>query len=71
VALLALARPLPVRLLGIVYPALMLVAIVVTANHFFLDAVVAVPVVIAAAALAIGFDGARGKLPWQRAQDAG
>lgn len=68
-AILLLARSLPVRLLGLFYPAAMLVAIVVTANHFFLDAVVAVPVVILAALIAIGFDGLRGKLPWQRAPD--
>lgn len=64
-ALLLMAHPLPVRLLGILYPALMLVAIVVTGNHFFLDAAVAGAVVLAATAVAVGFDGARGKLPWQ------
>jgi hypothetical protein len=67
--ILLLARPLPVRLLGLLYPATMLVAIVVTANHFFLDAVVAVPVVMLAALLAISFDGLRGKLPWQDAPE--
>jgi membrane-associated phospholipid phosphatase len=66
-ALLLLARPLPLRLLGVVYPGLMLVAIVVTANHFFLDAAAAVVVVLAAAVAAAGFEGVRGKLPWQQA----
>jgi len=62
-ALLVLARPLPLRLLGIIYPTLMLVAIVVTANHFLLDAAAALIVVLIAAGLAILFDGLRGKLP--------
>ena len=39
--------------------------IVVTGNHFFLDAAVACAVVLAATAVAVGFDVARGKLPWQ------
>jgi membrane-associated phospholipid phosphatase len=66
-ALLLLCRSFPLRLLGVVYPALMLVAIVVTANHYFLDAAAAVAVVAAAALIATAFDGARGKLPWQQA----
>jgi hypothetical protein len=56
----------PLRLFGILYPAAMLLAIVVTGNHFILDAIVAVPVVLLATAIAITFDGFRGKLPWQR-----
>jgi membrane-associated phospholipid phosphatase len=66
-ALLLLCRSFPLRLLGVVYPALMLVAIVVTANHYFLDAAAAVAVVAAAALIATAFDGARGRLPWQQA----
>ncbi len=68
-ALLLLARPVPLRLLGAIYPGLMLMAIVVTGNHFFLDAAAAVFVVLAAAAVAVGVDGVRGKLPWRDAPD--
>ncbi|MEE1928605.1 phosphatase PAP2 family protein [Streptomyces sp. TRM 70351] len=39
VLLVLLARPLWVRLLGVLYPVLTLVVIVATANHFWLDAV--------------------------------
>lgn len=70
-ALVFLARPLLVKLLGAVYPGLMLVAIVVTGNHYLLDAIGAALVLIVAAALAIGFECWRGRIPRRRVpQDA-
>jgi hypothetical protein len=56
-AVVLLARPLIVRVLGALYPVLMLVAVVVTGNHFLLDAIGAVAVVLVAAAIA-------GSLAW-------
>lgn len=55
--LLLLARPAVVRAAGGIYPALMVLAVVVTGNHYLLDAAGAVGVVIPALALA---------LAWQR-----
>jgi hypothetical protein len=54
VSVLLLARPLWLRLVGALYPALMLVAVVVTGNHYLLDAAGAVPVVLAATLVAGG-----------------
>lgn len=68
-SVLLLVRHAPLRVFGVLYPTAMLVAIVVTANHFFLDAIVAVPVVLLAAGIAVTFDGIRGKLPWQQLPD--
>ncbi|MGH2443532.1 MAG: phosphatase PAP2 family protein [Chloroflexota bacterium] len=47
-ALVVLARPLAVRALGVAYPLCMLVAVVVTGNHFFLDVAGAIGVVVLA-----------------------
>jgi hypothetical protein len=47
------ARPLAVRLLAPLYPLVMLVAVVVTANHYLMDAVGATAVVAVAAMLAL------------------
>jgi hypothetical protein len=46
-------RPWPLRLLGAVYPAYMLLVIVVSGNHFFADALAA-SVVVSVATIAIG-----------------
>lgn len=51
-----LARPLAVKTLGVVYPALMLVAVVVTGNHFLLDAIASVFVVLAAVVMALSVE---------------
>lgn len=59
------ARPLAVRALAPLYPALMLVAVVVTANHFLMDAVGAAAVVSLAAVMAVAlrwWQGGRGSL---------
>jgi hypothetical protein len=63
-ALLLLARPFPIRLLGVVYPTLMLMAVVVTGNHYLLDAIGAALCVMLASILAVAFEGWRGRLPW-------
>ena len=55
-AILVLARPFPLKMFGAVYPAVMLVAVVVTANHYLLDAVGAACIVIVATMLAGGFE---------------
>jgi hypothetical protein len=60
-----LARPLAVKLLAMVYPVLMLVAVVVTANHFLLDAIAATFVVLLAAGIAVLFECWRGRPPWR------
>jgi hypothetical protein len=54
--LLWLAQPLLVKALAVLYPGMMLVAVVVTGNHFLLDAVASVFVVLAAALVAGGFE---------------
>lgn len=51
-----LARPLWVKVLGALYPVLMLVSVVVTANHYLLDAVGGVVVLTVAAIIAFSFD---------------
>ena len=67
-AVVVLARPLAVRVAAALYPALMLVAVVVTGNHFLLDTMVSVPLVCVAFAAAAAFEVRRGKLavPWRR-----
>lgn len=50
--LLILARPPAVKVLGVVYPGVMLVAVVVTGNHYIADAIVSALIVIVATALA-------------------
>lgn len=69
-AVVLLARPLLIKVLGALYPALMLVSVVVTGNHFFLDALGAVGVVMAAAGISIGFELVRSHGPWGRAESA-
>jgi hypothetical protein len=69
-ALVLLARPYAVRLFGSIYPALMLVSVVVTGNHFLLDAVGALCVVVAAFPIALVIEMLCGRmaspfsLPW-------
>ncbi|GAC1473435.1 MAG: hypothetical protein PVSMB7_27410 [Chloroflexota bacterium] len=65
--LVILARPLLIRVFGGVYPFLMLVAIVVTGNHYLLDAVAAVGIVALAFAASLIFEWWRGSLrpPWR------
>lgn len=66
-SLLVLARPLLIRIFGAVYPALMLVAVVVTGNHFLLDAFAAVGVVVLAFAASLAFEWWHGTIqpPWR------
>ncbi|GAC1325144.1 MAG: hypothetical protein NVS2B16_01090 [Chloroflexota bacterium] len=61
-------RPLVVRLLGLVYPLLMLVAVVVTGNHYLLDAVASVFVVVIASLGAWAFEISRSRIPCARHQ---
>jgi hypothetical protein len=63
-AILWLARPFLVKLFGIVYPTLMLVAIVVTGNHYIADAIASVFVVLCAVAIAAAIEGIKGKIAW-------
>lgn len=51
-----LARPLVLRIAGAIYPAIMLVAVVVTGNHYLLDVVGAAIVTIVAACVAAAFE---------------
>ena len=60
--LLLLTRHPVTKVLGIVYPLLMLVAVVVTGNHYLLDAAGAVCVVAAATLAAWGFEGWRRRI---------
>lgn len=64
--LVTLARPWWARALGFLYPALMLIAVVVTGNHFLLDTVASVPVVVTAYLIAVLLAG----VPWVRAWPA-
>ena len=63
-----LARSIWLRMFGAVYPFLMLIAVVVTGNHYLLDAVGSLAVVIAAALVAIAWERYKrvGPLPWKR-----
>jgi membrane-associated phospholipid phosphatase len=64
-AILLMGRPLLVKPLGIIYPALMLIAIVVTGNHYIMDAVAAAFVVMSAVAIALAFERLKGSKAWQ------
>ena len=52
--LVALARPLAVRVAGALYPVLVVAVTLVTANHFWLDALAAALVVLLATGLVLG-----------------
>jgi membrane-associated phospholipid phosphatase len=54
VSLIVLARRAPVKAFGALYPLLMTVTVVVTANHYVMDAVGAAAVVTVAAAAVFG-----------------
>jgi membrane-associated phospholipid phosphatase len=56
-----IARPLPVRLLGLAYPVVMLTTVIVTGNHYLLDGIGAFFVVLLATVLAFLFT-------WRRAR---
>ncbi|MGI8827105.1 MAG: phosphatase PAP2 family protein [Chloroflexota bacterium] len=60
---LLLARSPFIRTTGIIYPMMMLVAVVVTGNHYLMDVVGAVPVVLIAVIVALGMDRCRNLLP--------
>ncbi len=66
VTLLILARPVLFRAFGATYPILMLLAIVVTGNHFLLDAAAAVAVVGVAFVASLAFEWWQGTFrpPW-------
>lgn len=65
-AVIFLARPLIFRLLGLLYPCLMLVAVVVSANHFVLDAAGAMGVVVIAAIVAAWVERWKHTIDWSR-----
>jgi hypothetical protein len=64
IALLVLAPPLAAKLFGVVYPGLMLLAIVVTGNHYILDAVAAAGIVILAFFVSLAFEWWKGTTSW-------
>jgi hypothetical protein len=72
ITIVVLARPLVARVLAGIYPVIMLIAVVVTGNHFLLDAVGAVGIVIIAVLAALSFEWWRGTLPrpWERNRGA-
>lgn len=74
-AVIWLARPLAVKALGLVYPFIMLVAVVVTGNHYLLDAAGAVVIVVLAALVAGSFERWKGSafraLPCRRPAGSG
>jgi hypothetical protein len=63
-----LARPVWIKVVAALYPGLMLVSIVVTGNHFVMDAVGAVFVVIPAVLTALAYEWWRGSFSWSRPQ---
>jgi membrane-associated phospholipid phosphatase len=63
-ALVLLARPFTVKLLGIIYPIAMLLAVVVTGNHYLLDAAGAVFVLAVAGLAAFTFECGRSRISW-------
>jgi len=63
-ALLFLARPYAARVAGAIYPVLMLIAVVVTGNHYLLDVVGAVGVVALAFPVALFIEVVRGRAEW-------
>jgi len=68
-----LARPLWIRVAAALYPLVMLVAIVVTANHFLLDAIGSLFVVALSVLAALSYEWWRGAFAWSRSrrQNAG
>jgi len=56
------ARPLVVRLLGLIYPVLMSLAVIITANHYIVDCLAALVIVMIA--FIVAWLGARTGLPW-------
>lgn len=63
-SLLVLARAPWARAFGAVYPFLMLVAVVVTGNHYFMDALGGVGIVFAAFVVASAWERYRRSIPW-------
>ncbi len=55
-SLVILARPLWAKSIGVIYPVCMLIAVVVTGNHYFLDVVGGIAVVVAAYGVAMLID---------------
>jgi PAP2 superfamily len=67
-AIILLVRPLWIKVIAALYPAIMLIAVVVTANHFLLDAVGSVAVVMLAIPTALAYEWWRGPFSWSRPQ---
>jgi membrane-associated phospholipid phosphatase len=67
-ALVALARAPWARAFGVVYPFLMLVAVVVTGNHYFMDVQGGMGIVFAAFVVASAWERCRRSIPglWHR-----
>jgi len=63
------ARQLTVRLLGIVHPTLMCLAVIVTANHYITDCLAALVIVVIA--YLVAWLGSKTNLPWITGADAG
>lgn len=59
-------RPWPLRVLGLCYPLLMLAVVVISGNHYFLDAMVSVVVVTLSTALVLVVMRRQGLLGWWR-----
>ena len=66
VTLVLTARPLLVRVLAAAYPAVMLVTVVVTGNHYLLDAVGGAAVVALGLVAALAYARLRGGYPFER-----
>jgi membrane-associated phospholipid phosphatase len=72
-ALVVLGRAPALRIVGIIYPFLMLLAVIVTGNHYLLDAAAAIGVVIAAALVSGAWEPYRRRIhwPWQDSEQSG
>jgi membrane-associated phospholipid phosphatase len=62
-------RRVPLRLLALCYPAFMLAIIVISGNHFFVDALGSTVVVAVAVGMVYLWHSWRGTLPWKRPLD--
>jgi hypothetical protein len=70
-ALVVLGTAPALRVFGVIYPFLMLLAVVVTGNHYLVDAAAAVGIVIAAALISGGWERYRRRIRWPFQIDGG
>jgi len=66
ITLLMVARPLAVRVLAVIYPAIMLMTVVVTGNHYLLDALGGAAVVALGLVATLAYARGRGTYPFER-----